>query len=102
VARILGITDEPLRMDSQAKYAVVARGDASLYLRLPNGDYRENVWDHAAGSLVASEAGGRVSDADGLPLDFTTGRKLTRNRGIVACAGPIHDAVLEAVRSALG
>jgi 3'(2'), 5'-bisphosphate nucleotidase len=102
VARILGITDEPLRMDSQAKYAVVARGDASIYLRLPNGDYRENVWDHAAGSLIVSEAGGRVSDADGLPLDFTSGTKLTRNRGIVASAGPVHDAVLEAVRSVLG
>jgi 3'(2'), 5'-bisphosphate nucleotidase len=102
VARAIGITAEPLRLDSQTKYAVVARGDASVYLRLPHGDYRENVWDHAAGSLIVSEAGGRVTDIDGRPLDFTTGRRLTANRGIVATAAPIHAAVLEAVRSVCG
>jgi 3'(2'), 5'-bisphosphate nucleotidase len=102
VARALGITAEPLRLDSQAKYAVVARGDASIYLRLPHGGYRENVWDHAAGSLIVTEAGGRVSDVDGLPLDFTTGRRMTANRGIVATAAPIHDEVLAAVRALHG
>jgi 3'(2'), 5'-bisphosphate nucleotidase len=101
IARALGITAEPLRLDSQTKYAVVARGDASIYLRLPHGDYRENVWDHAAGWLIVSEAGGRVSDVDGRPLDFTTGRRMTANRGVVATAAPIHGAVLEAVRSVL-
>jgi 3'(2'), 5'-bisphosphate nucleotidase len=102
VARALGITAAPLRLDSQTKYAVVARGDASIYLRLPHGDYRENVWDHAAGALIVSEAGGRVSDIDGRPLDVTTGRRLTANRGVVATAAPIHDAVLAAVRSVCG
>jgi 3'(2'), 5'-bisphosphate nucleotidase len=102
VAGALGITSSPLRLDSQTKYAVVARGDASIYLRLPHGDYRENVWDHAAGALIVSEAGGVVSDADGRPLDFTAGRRLTANRGIVAAAAPIHAAVLEAVRSVIG
>ena len=65
VADRLGITAEPLRLDSQTKYAVVARGDASIYLRFAHGDYRENVWDHAAGSLIVTEAGGRVTDAYG-------------------------------------
>ena len=86
IAAALGITAEPLRLDSQTKYAVVARGDASIYLRLPRGGYRENVWDHAAGWLIVTEAGGRVSDVDGQPLDFTTGRRMTANRGIVATA----------------
>jgi 3'(2'), 5'-bisphosphate nucleotidase len=102
VAQTLGITAAPLRLDSQTKYAVVARGDASIYLRLPHGDYRENVWDHAAGALIVSEAGGRVSDIDGRPLDFTTGRRLTANRGIVATAAPIHEDVLAAVRTVCG
>ena len=39
IAPALGITSEPLRLDSQTKYAVVARGDASIYLRLPRGGY---------------------------------------------------------------
>src|SRR5690606_2261562 len=59
VANLLGITAEPVRMDSQAKYAAVARGEASIYLRLPTRpDYRECIWDHAAGAIVVEEAGG--------------------------------------------
>ena len=61
----------------------------------------ENVWDHAAGFLIVTEAGGRVSDVRGLPLDFTTGSRMTANSGIVATAASIHDEVLAAVRSVL-
>jgi 3'(2'), 5'-bisphosphate nucleotidase len=98
IARRLGISEPPLRMDSQAKYACVGRGDASIYLRLPTrADYREKIWDHAAGYLVVTEAGGRVTDVDGKPLDFGRGRTLAGNRGVIATSGPIHDAVLAAV-----
>ncbi len=102
IGQALGITAEPLRLDSQTKYAVVGRGDASIYLRLPRGDYRENVWDHAAGYLIVSEAGGRVSDVEGRPLDFSTGTRMTDNRGIVATVASIHDEVLAAVAASLG
>ncbi len=102
VAADLGITAAPLRIDSQCKYGVVARGDAAVYLRLPTrADYIEKVWDHAAGALVVTEAGGRVSDVDGRPLDFSRGRLLDRNRGVVATCGPFHDQVLAAVSRAL-
>jgi 3'(2'), 5'-bisphosphate nucleotidase len=101
IGAALGITREPLRLDSQTKYAIVARGDASIYLRVPRGDYRENVWDHAAGYLIVTEAGGRVSDVDGRPFDWTTGRRMTRNRGAVVTAASIHDEVVAAVRSVL-
>ena len=101
VAR-LGITTPPLRLDSQAKYGLVARGDASIYLRIPRGGYIENVWDHAAGAILVEEAGGLVTDIAGAPLDWTTGRRLTRNRGIVAAPAAIHDAVVAAARSVLG
>ena len=78
----------PLRLDSQAKYAVVARGQAHAYLRLPTRKgYVERIWDHAAGSLLATESGCRVGDVDGKPLDFGHGRGLERNRGVV-CASP--------------
>lgn len=103
IATRLGITAEPVRMDSQAKYATVAAGEASIYLRLPTrADYREKIWDHAAGMIVVEEAGGRVTDVDGVPLDFSLGRELTKNRGIVATCGPIHDAVVQAVSATLG
>ncbi|MFP4222444.1 MAG: 3'(2'),5'-bisphosphate nucleotidase [Phycisphaeraceae bacterium] len=98
IAERLGITAEPFRIDSQAKYAAVARGDAAVYLRLPTrADYREKIWDHAAGAIVVEEAGGKVTDIEGKPLDFSRGRKLENNRGVIATNGPIHDAVLEAV-----
>lgn len=100
IARRLSIRTPPLRMDSQAKYAVLARGEASIYLRLPSPEtpgYRETIWDHAAGSIVIEEAGGRVTDVSGKALDFSHGRRLEENQGIVATNGVLHDAVLEAV-----
>jgi len=103
IAERLGITSEPFRIDSQCKYAAVARGDASIYLRMPTrADYQEKIWDHAAGKIVVEEAGGRVSDVSGKPLDFSRGRTLDANRGVVATSGTIHDRVIEAVRSVRG
>ena len=98
VATKLGISAEPVRMDSQAKYAAVARGDAEIYLRLPTrGDYREKIWDHAGGVLIVTEAGGRVTDIAGRPLEFHHGRELTANRGVVVTNGLLHDRVLAAL-----
>jgi 3'(2'), 5'-bisphosphate nucleotidase len=98
VMKHLGATRPPLRMDSQCKYAAVAAGDASVYLRLPTRPgYQEKVWDHAAGMLCVEEAGGTVTDVDGKPLAFTHGRTLAANRGVIATAGPMHDRVVAAV-----
>lgn len=101
IAATLGLAGTPVRMDSQAKYAVVARGDASIYLRIPRGGYQENIWDHAAGLLIVEEAGGIVTDVDGRTLDLTTGRRMTANRGIVATPAIIQEAVIAAVREAM-
>jgi len=103
IARRLGIERPPVRIDSQCKYAVVSRGEASIYLRFPRTrEYREKVWDHAAGALIVEEAGGRVSDLRGEPLDFSAGRLLGRHYGIVATNGAIHDRVLETCREVIG
>lgn len=98
IARRLGVTAAPVRMDSQCKYAAVGRGQASIYLRLPTGaGYTEKIWDHAAGAVLVEAAGGRVSDARGEPLDFSLGRTLANNSGVVATNGRLHDSVLEAI-----
>ena len=100
VARAVGIQAASLRMDSQTKYAAVARGDAALYLRLPSPDqpdYREKIWDHAAGSLVVEEAGGQVSDMTGAPLDFGSDSRM-KSRGVVVSSGPIHKQVIEVLK----
>ena len=105
IAKAVGIGADPVRMDSQAKYGAVARGQAALYLRLPSPrspDYRENIWDHAAGALVVQEAGGRVTDVFGKPLELASGAKMVNNRGVVVSNGPIHDRVLEELAAAFG
>jgi HAL2 family 3'(2'),5'-bisphosphate nucleotidase len=98
----LGISAPPLRLDSQAKYALVARGDASVYLRIPRGGYVENIWDHAAGSILVEEAGGLVSDIEGATLDWGRGRRLEGNRGIIAAPAAIHAEVVAAAREVMG
>jgi len=95
------IEAEPVRMDSQAKFAVLATGGGELLLRLlspSRPDYREKIWDQAAGMIVVEEAGGRVTDLDGKPLDFRQGRTLSANRGVLACNGHLHQAALEGLR----
>ncbi|HAI13478.1 MAG TPA: 3'(2'),5'-bisphosphate nucleotidase [Phycisphaerales bacterium] len=102
IAKLLNITKDSVRLDSQAKYATIAKGDAQIYLRLPTSEtYREKIWDHAAGKLVVEEAGGTVTDVAGNPLNFTHGRKLEQNRGVIATCGPIHNKVVEVVQQVL-
>lgn len=101
LAEALGTRAGPVLMDSQAKFAVLAAGGAELLFRLispSRPDYREKIWDQAAGALVIQEAGGRVTDLDGKPLDFTRGRTLAANRGVVASNGILHGKALEALR----
>lgn len=101
-ARALDIQAEPVLMDSQAKYAVLAAGYGDLLLRLLSTDkphYREKIWDQAAGSLVLQEAGGQITDLDGNALDFTVGRDLIHNRGILASNRLLHPTALQALRT---
>lgn len=93
-----GVTVDPVRMDSQAKYFLLAGGQADLSMRLlapERADYREYIWDQAPGYRVVLEAGGTITDTDGKPLDFSTGRRLTNNRGIFATNGWIHEEALK-------
>lgn len=88
-----------MRIDSQAKYAAVAAGMAEIYVRPRNrADWRERVWDHAAGVAIVTAAGGAVTDLDGRPLDFTTGSRLEDNRGVLVTNGFVHELLLAALR----
>ena len=102
IAQVLGIARPSIRMDSQCKYATVARADASIYLRLPTRPgYEEKIWDHAAGAIVVEEAGGKVTDMHGKPLDFSHGRTLKNNQGVVATNGLLHDTVIAAIEDGI-
>jgi len=96
-----------VRLDSQAKHGLIARGDAEIYLRFPKSTYVEWIWDVACGKIIIEEAGGKVTDALGNELNFIAGgAKLLpansstnngRYEGIVGTnGGDFHKAVLDA------
>ncbi len=96
----LGGAGESARLDSQCKYAVVARGQADAYLRLPTrADYVEKIWDHAGGMLVAQEAGMIVTDIHGEPLDFSQGAGLKNNSGVICASPKFHDQIITAIKT---
>ncbi len=121
LVKILGIAQPAIWMDSLAKYTVIASGAGDILSRIPTAvapgrppgtaepsarpalsqaapNGAEYIWDQAAGALAIEEAGGRITDLDGNPLDFSCGKKLFRNRGIVATNGHLHEKVLEAIK----
>lgn len=93
---------ELIHIDSMEKYARIAAGDAELYLRLPRiGSTRPfMIWDHCAGTAIVEAAGGKVTDIDGSPLDYSKGNTLN-NQGIIVSNGAIHDRVITAVQKVL-
>jgi 3'(2'), 5'-bisphosphate nucleotidase / inositol polyphosphate 1-phosphatase len=127
----LGVQAPPVRIDSQAKYGALARGDGAIYLRFPHKGYREKIWDHAAGSIVVTgmnspqffflktviqrvksylhllshfffvEAGGIVTDASGNNLDFSKGRFLDLDTGIIATNKQLMPSLLNAVQESI-
>lgn len=103
IAEQMTVQAEPLRLDSQAKYSILAAGKGDLLFRLISDkmpDYKEKIWDQAAGAIVVEEAGGIITDLDGKPLDFSLGRELINNRGVLASNGKLHQFALDAIKKA--
>lgn len=100
----LGMSEDRKRqMDGMGKYALVACGEAELYMRLPhpsNPDRPEHSWDHAAGALLVQAAGGRATGACGNPID-ASGLHLKGTHGVLATNGAIHDDAVRAIAAAL-
>ena len=99
IAKFLAKTNDKLKIDSQCKYAVVGRGQADAFIRLPTDpNYLEKVWDHAAGALIASESGAVVTDADGETLNFSDGKEMSGNKGIVCATPSYHPQIIKAIK----
>ncbi len=86
------------RLDSQEKYCLVANGEADAYLRFPfkKGSYSHKIWDHAAGVAIVQAAGGIVTDLDGSALNFSLGKTLAKNKGMIVANPRIHERLVEA------
>lgn len=102
VACRLGLAMPPLRLDSQVKYALLAAGRAACSLRIPRSAYVEKVWDHAAGACLLEAAGGRVTDLVGRDFDYSRGRTLAANRGMLLSSGPWHGHLVAAMAAEQG
>ncbi len=92
----LGDESVSIEMDSLAKQAVIACGEADVFYRLfprKNLSHREKIWDVAAGVLIVEEAGGKVTDLKGQKLDFGQGEELACNIGVLATNGVLHSAM---------
>jgi myo-inositol-1(or 4)-monophosphatase len=67
--------------------AYVACGRLSAYMQ-----WQLSPWDFGAGALIVAEAGGKVTQMDGAPVDIT-------HSGSVVCSnGKIHEAVLACLK----
>jgi len=86
------------RLDSQAKYGILARAGAEYYARFPKPGYVEWIWDQAAGYVVLTEAGGQMTDTDGDAIDFSLGAQLSpKVKGVLGSnGGDFHEALLQA------
>ena len=48
--------------------------------------------------MIVKEAEGEVTDIRGKPLDFSQGRTLSHNYGVVATNRRLHEQVLSAIK----
>ncbi|WVQ72478.1 3'(2'),5'-bisphosphate nucleotidase [Cryptococcus sp. DSM 104548] len=106
IGALLNVQRPSLRMDSQAKYTCLSRGEGGVYLRIPTKYvggkiYEERIWDHAPGALLIEESGGICTDMWGRALNFGVGRTLKENDGIVAAGKETHRKAVEAVKVAI-
>jgi 3'(2'), 5'-bisphosphate nucleotidase len=87
---------------SLCKYLAIALGEVSAFLLPAAPSNALKVWDHAAGILCVSEAGGRVSDLDGTAIDSLVGNGkqvfTVEGGGILATNNALHDHLLTAIR----
>ncbi|KIW17657.1 3'(2'),5'-bisphosphate nucleotidase [Exophiala spinifera] len=86
----------------QMRYVAMAAGHCDVMVRIPSdNEHHEMAWDHAGGVLVLQEAGGKVADLDGSPIDFGAGRQLQHNHGIVAATNDVHAQALKTAQEIL-
>ncbi|MCU1281350.1 MAG: putative phosphatase [bacterium] len=86
----LGITDEMNVGSVGLKLGLIAEGTRDLYVN-PAG--HSKLWDACGPEAILVEAGGRLSDLRGEPLDYR-GRELGNMRGLIASNGVLHDEVV--------
>ncbi len=92
--RRLGIGQSIISGSAGLKLGLISEGRAHLYVDLSR---RTAQWDTCAPAAILLEAGGRISDLDGMALRYNC-PSLRHVNGVIASSGAIHELVIEAVR----
>jgi 3'(2'), 5'-bisphosphate nucleotidase len=90
VAR-LGFREEIQRGSVGIKIGLLVEQQCDVYIHLSP---RTKQWDTCAPQLILTEAGGRLSDLFGRPLNYNVLEVQNRN-GLVASNGVVHDQIIE-------
>lgn len=79
------------------KICKIAEGKAHIYI---NSSDKTDEWDVAAGDIILSEAGGRLTDTEGEKFKYN--KENTNNQeGYLASSGVMHQKILESLREQL-
>ena len=90
VAR-LGVKEEVQRGSVGIKIGLIIEQQCDLYVHLSP---RTKQWDTCAPQLILTEAGGRLTDLFGSPLNYNVADVQNRN-GLVASNGAAHNTIIE-------
>lgn len=89
VKQSLGINNELNVGSVGVKLCLIAMGVRDLYV---NPAAKTKAWDTCAPEAILVQAGGRLSDVHGGPIEYT--EELAHHRGLVASNGLVHDQVI--------
>ena len=93
----LGFQDEVQRGSVGIKIGLLVEQQCDVYIHLSP---RTKQWDTCAPEVILTEAGGRITDLFGYPLNYNVPDVQNRN-GLVASNGISHDRIIETLASLL-
>jgi len=87
----LGVSTLTALGSAGQKYVAIAEGSADAYVAPARAGSR---WDLCAGQAIIEAAGGRMTDAFGVPIDYRS-ESLVNESGILASNSALHPLLLE-------
>jgi 3'(2'), 5'-bisphosphate nucleotidase len=91
VVKALGVREEIQRGSVGIKVGLIVEQQCDLYVHLSP---RTKQWDTCAPEIILTEAGGRLTDLFGRPLEYNLLELQNRN-GIIASNGIAHDQIVD-------
>ena len=91
VVQRFGFREEVQRGSVGIKIGLLIEQQCDVYIHLSS---RTKQWDTCAPQLILTEAGGRVSDLFGQPLNYNV-KDVNNRNGLVASNGVSHDLIIE-------